>query len=318
MSASPRVMRPIIRGSASTSGLNAPVAMASSTSWTLYAMSSDRSMTWHSMGLRASGAPVFSQRNTSSSSGYTQNFTPRPPSYLAASARVHGYLTAASSEALVRFTPADRPSEWKTFGSSRVSRRSVCALPSNPPMPAAMSASARSPLWPNGGWPRSWHRHAQSTTSGSHPSMAPTCRPIWATSSVWVSLVRAKSSVPATRICVFAPSLRSADECTTRARSRSKAVRDFDFGGSPAQRCSSNAVYPSPAGMRSPLSSDFMGPPLPSPRSGIQFSKGFLGRSRSRRPRNACNVRDARRVYSRLAGSSLARSAAGSTSAACR
>ena len=63
--------------------------------------------------------------------------------------------------------------------------------------------------------------------------MAPTCRPIWATSSVWVSLVRAKSSVPATRICVFAPSLRSADECTTRARSRSKAVRDFDFGGSP-------------------------------------------------------------------------------------
>ena len=104
------MMRPIIRGSASTSGLNAPVAMASSTSWTLYAMSSDRSMTWHSMGLRASGAPVFSQRNTSSSSGYTQNFTPRPPSYLAASARVHGYLTAASSEALVRFTPAERPS----------------------------------------------------------------------------------------------------------------------------------------------------------------------------------------------------------------
>ena len=47
---------------------------------------------------------------------------------------------------LVRFTPADRPSEWKTFGSSRVSRRSVCALPSNPPMSAAMSASARSPL----------------------------------------------------------------------------------------------------------------------------------------------------------------------------
>ena len=41
-------------------------------------MSSDRSITWHSIGLAPAGAPCLSQRNTSTSSGYTQNFTLRP------------------------------------------------------------------------------------------------------------------------------------------------------------------------------------------------------------------------------------------------
>ena len=33
--------------------------------------------------------------------------------------------------------------------------RRVCALPSKPPMSAAHALRAFSPLWPNGGWPRS-------------------------------------------------------------------------------------------------------------------------------------------------------------------
>ena len=175
-----------------------------------------------------------------------QNFALRSPfGCAAASASVHGYLTAASSAARVRFTPAERPSGNSIFGSRRVNNRKVCALPSKPPILPAISASARSPLWPNGGWPRSCARQAQSTTSGSQPSEVPICRPICATSNVCVSRVRAKSSVPATRICVFAPSLRNADEWMSRARSRWKAVRELDLGGSGAQRSSSNALYPS-------------------------------------------------------------------------
>ena len=74
--------------------------------------------------------------------------------------------------------------------------RSVCALPSNPPMSAAQSLSARSPLWPNGGWPRSWLRHAVSTTSGASRRAVASSRPTWATSSECVSRLRAKSARP--------------------------------------------------------------------------------------------------------------------------
>ena len=68
----------------------------------------------------------------------------------------------------------------KRLGSSRVSSRSVCALPSKPPQSAANSFSACSPLWPKGGWPRSWERQAASTRSGSQPRAAPSSRPTWA------------------------------------------------------------------------------------------------------------------------------------------
>ena len=43
---------------------------------------------------------------------------------------------AASRLARVRLRPAGRPSGWARLGSSRVSRRSVWALPSKPPMSA--------------------------------------------------------------------------------------------------------------------------------------------------------------------------------------
>ena len=58
------------------------------------------------------------------------------------------------------------------------------------------AASAISPLWPNGGWPRSWARHAASTRSGSQPSAAPSSRPICAHSRECVSRVRGKSACP--------------------------------------------------------------------------------------------------------------------------
>src|SRR5205823_7988814 len=56
-----------------------------------------------------------------------------------------GYLRVASRVARVRLRPA--PS---VLGSSLVSRRRVWALPSKPPMPAASSLRAASPLCPNG------------------------------------------------------------------------------------------------------------------------------------------------------------------------
>ena len=55
--------------------------------------------------------------------------------------------------------------------------RSVCAFPSKPPISSAHSLSARSPLWPNGGWPRSWLRQAVSTTSGDRRSAVASSRP---------------------------------------------------------------------------------------------------------------------------------------------
>ena len=45
----------------------------------------------------------------------------------------------ASRLARVRLSPAGRPSGWVRLGSSRVSSRSVCALPSKPPMSRAIS-----------------------------------------------------------------------------------------------------------------------------------------------------------------------------------
>src|SRR6185312_11981432 len=77
----------------------------------------------------------------------------------------------------VRLSPAGAPSGARILASNRVSARSVCALPSNPPQGAATASSAASPLCPYGGWPRSWARPAASTTSGSQPRAAPSSRP---------------------------------------------------------------------------------------------------------------------------------------------
>ena len=130
----------------------------------------------------------------------------------------------------VRLRPRLRPSASNVLGSSRVSSRNVCALPSKPPTSAASSASARSPLCPNGGWPRSCARQAASTRSGSQPTATATSRPTWATSRVWVRRLRVKSSVDGPTTWVLAASRRSAEECTMRARSRSNGVRRESLG----------------------------------------------------------------------------------------
>ena len=112
-----------------------------------------------------------------------------------------------------------------------------------PPQEAASSSSTRSPLCPNGGWPRSWASAAVSTMSGSQPSVRPRSRAIWATSRLWVSRLRTKSSVCGPTTWVLAASLRRAAECTTRARSRSKEVRSGRFGGSGTQRVRALSSY---------------------------------------------------------------------------
>ena len=189
-------------------------------------MSSARSMTCASRHLRLSTAPSRNHSNTGRSSSYAPNFRlGRPSARGGASAADHGYLHVASSVARVRFSPAGSPEGVTSLGSSRTSSRSVCALPSKPPIPRVSCASTVSPLWPKGGWPRSWDRHAASTTSGSQPSALPSSRPICATSSEWVRRLRTKSSVCGATTCVLAASRRSAELCSTRARSRSKWLR---------------------------------------------------------------------------------------------
>ena len=208
-------------------------------------MSSARSMTCASRHLRPVGRaaraarrrPRGRRRRRRTCAGRGSSCRPgRAP-------RAHGYFTDASRLARVRLRPTARPSGATTLGSSRVSRRSVWALPSNPPMCALRSASARSPLWPNGGWPRSCARHAVSTTSGSQPSALPISRPTWATSSVWVRRVRTKSSLagpehlrlgaePAQRRGVHEP---RAVALERRARARLRAARGPSGRGRP--RC---------------------------------------------------------------------------------
>src|SRR5919202_1402054 len=189
-------------------------------------------MTWASRQRRSPGAPARSQANTSASSGYTPNLPGTGPS-----PRRQGYLVQASNVARVRLSPPGTPvAPSTTFGSRRVSTRRVWAFPSKPPIPAATASRAASPLWPKGGWPRSWARQAASTTSPSQPSALPRSRPIWATSRLWVSRLRTKSSVSGATTWVLAASRRSALECTIRARSRAKATRRPVFGGSAKRR----------------------------------------------------------------------------------
>ena len=55
---------------------------------------------------------------------------------------------------------------------------------------AAPASSASSPLWPKGGWPRSWPSPIASVRSSLRPSARATVRAIPQASSVWVSRVR--------------------------------------------------------------------------------------------------------------------------------
>ena len=60
---------------------------------------------------------------------------------------------------------------------------------------APSRSSTPSPLCPNGGWPRSWASAAVSARSGWQPSGWARSRATWATSRLWVSRLRTKSSV---------------------------------------------------------------------------------------------------------------------------
>ena len=110
--------------------------------------------------------------------------------------------------------------------------RRLCALPSKPP---------HGPRRPRRAPPRRCGRtaggrgRARGTRSrrGRGRSRAPRRARgrSGRTSSEWVSRVRGKSLSPGTTTWVFAASRRSAGECSTRARSRSNAVRPGALGG---------------------------------------------------------------------------------------
>ena len=59
-----------------------------------------------------------------------------------------------------------------------------------------------------------------------------------------MSRVRGKSAEPAATTWVFADSLRSPAQCSTRARSRSKSLRPARLGGSATQRAVALPSYP--------------------------------------------------------------------------
>ena len=106
----------------------------------------------HDLRLDAAAPAVRStasriQSKAGRSSSYTPNLAPSrvmpslcTPPGTGASAIGQGYFVQASSVARVRLRPTEAPAASDVFASSRVSRRSVCALPSNPPQ------SAREPV----------------------------------------------------------------------------------------------------------------------------------------------------------------------------
>src|SRR3954454_13325356 len=186
-----------------------------------------------------SGAPSRSQLKTGRSSPYTPNL--RVPGV-----RGHGYFVHASSVARVRLSPTDAPDSSTVLASSRVRSRRVWALPSKPPHGSATSCSACSPLWPKGGWPRSWASAAVSAMSGCEPRARDRSRATWATSRLCVSRLRTKSSICGPCTWVLAASRREAAACTTRARSRSYGVRSgasTRLGGSATSRSRSCSSY---------------------------------------------------------------------------
>ncbi len=100
----------------------------------------------------------------------------------------------------------------------------------------------------------SWERQAASTRSGSQPRAAPSSRPTWAHSREWVSRVRGLASqawlrVPGVTTWVLPARRRSAAECSTRARSRWKAVRPGCLSGSGSQRSVAAGSYPGMSGV---------------------------------------------------------------------
>src|SRR5699024_5491241 len=107
--------------------------------------------------------------------------------------------------------------------------------------------------------------------SGSQPSSRPMSRPTWATSREWVRRVRTKSSEPAPSTWVLAPSRRSAEECSTRARSRWNGVRAWDFGGSGAKRSRSAGLYPGGAASRAAVPGSRCSVVIDSSSGGVQL-----------------------------------------------
>ena len=68
--------------------------------------------------------------------------------------------------------------------------RMAWALWSKPPWGAIRAASASSPVWPKGVWPRSWASATASVRSASRPSARAMVRATCATSIECVSRVR--------------------------------------------------------------------------------------------------------------------------------
>ena len=188
------------------------------------------------------GAPVRSQSKTGRSSSYTPNLR------RARGDRGHGYLVQASSVARVRLSPTERPSASTVLASSRVSSRRVCALPSKPPHgPPARAARARRCGRTAGGRGRGPAPRSRRCPAGD-PSARDRSRATWATSRLWVSRLRTKSSICGPCTWVLAASRRDAAAWTTRARSRSYGVRSgasTRLGGSATSRSRSWASYSS-------------------------------------------------------------------------
>ena len=124
----------------------------------------------------------------------------------------------------VRFRP------WPSF-SSTSTIRSECSLWWNlrPKRSCNCASSASSPVWPNGGCPRSWPRPIASTRSSFRPSARATPREIPVVSSVCVMRVRKWSPPGSMKTCVLflqpAESLRVDDAVAVALERRSQTAR---------------------------------------------------------------------------------------------
>ena len=168
--------------------------------------------------------------------------------------RGQGYLVAASSAARVRFRPTltsssvVRRSGTNRLGSIRVSSRSDCALPSKPPQSCGDLVQRLFAVVPEG---RVARGRARGRPSRPGPGRSRVPRPapgrpgrIPGSASAGCGGWRPRLGcvVPGVTTWVLPASRRSAAECSTRARSRWKAVRPGRLSGSGAQRSTSGGV----------------------------------------------------------------------------
>ena len=157
---------------------------------------------------------------------------------------VQGYFSSARRVARVRSSAVlGPPSRLNSRNARRVTIRKLCALPSKlsrrrryaggrarsrstSVCGSSSRCSSRSPMWPNGGCPRSWARHAALTTRESIPPKRSTVP----------ATARSASASSRTRWAMRMPTCATLSECVSRLWKRARSPGGSTWVTPPSRR----------------------------------------------------------------------------------